>query len=233
MAAQKGRFIALDTETTGLNAAAGDRIVEIGAVEMSGGLPTGRRYHVYLNPYPRKVHPEAQEVHGLSDQFLADKPKFRTEGRKFVEFLGDATLVIHNAPFDMGFISAELKNAGLPPLRNEIVDSLKIARELYPGQRATLDALCSRLGVDNSARELHGALIDADLLAQVYVKMAGFDRLDLAVEGPQAEVSVSTSVPGRAPRPRRQPVLATEAEVAAHRAFVVEQVKDSLWMTAA
>lgn len=226
------RVISLDTETTGTSHANGDRIVEIGAVEIVGNLETGRTYHTYLCPYPTAVSEEAREVHGLSDEFLRDKPKFREVFHGLLDFIGDSPLVIHNAPFDMGFLNAEMARIGRHALANEVRDTLKIARLKYPGQRATLDALCSRLGVDNSGRDLHGALIDASLLAQVYVKMQELDRLALGTYQPQSSpTSAQALAPvARAAWPQRQPLLPTPEEMARHLAFVQSSIKDSLWM---
>jgi DNA polymerase III, epsilon subunit, Proteobacterial len=227
------RAVALDTETTGFKHSEGDRIVEIGAVELVGNIETGRTFHVYLNPYPRPVSQGAFEVHGLSTEFLMDKPKFRDVYHGFVDFIGDSPLIIHNAAFDVGFINAEFERMGRRPLTNEIRDTLRTARDKYPGQRVSLDALCSRLGVDNSRRDLHGALIDASLLAQVYVKMMELDRLALLpVDSGQADSVLpvaSVSIPRR-PFPRRAPLDPTQAELAAHEAFISSAVKDSLWV---
>src|SRR5690606_12136968 len=150
--------IVLDTETTGLSPTTGDRIVEIGCVELINHIPTGRHYHVYLNPQ-RPMPEEAFRVHGLSEDFLRDKPLFREQAEAFLDFIGDAKLIIHNAPFDVGFLNAELEQARLPPLRNEVIDTVMLAREVHPGARVSLDALCKHYGIDNSRRSLHGALL--------------------------------------------------------------------------
>lgn len=224
------RTISLDTETTGFSHAEGDRIVEIGAVEVIGNLETGRTFHTYLCPYPKPVSPGAQEIHGLSDEFLRDKPKFKDVFHDFLDFIQDSPLVIHNAAFDMGFLNAELGRIGRRPLTNEVRDTVKIARTKYPGQRASLDALCSRLGVDNSGRELHGALIDASLLAQVYVKMMELDRLALAheVESSSVESGHMQSIRRRMREPRCI-LMPTPEELAAHTEFIKSSIKDSLW----
>ena len=174
------RQIFFDTETTGLEAAGGDRILEIGCVEMVNRQLTGRHLHFYINP-ERASHEEALAVHGLTEAFLADKPKFGQIVDEFVDFVAGAELVIHNAPFDIGFVNAEMKRLGRPPI-NDVVskvrDTLLMAREMFPGKKNSLDALCGRLDVDNSKRELHGAHIDAELLAQVYINMTrGQDSL--------------------------------------------------------
>jgi DNA polymerase-3 subunit epsilon len=164
------RQVVLDTETTGLNARNGDRIVEVGCVELVGRKPSGRRLHLYLNP-EREVPIDAQRIHGLSDEFLADKPKFRDVASEVAEFIRDAELVIHNAAFDMEFLNVEFGLLAVPEWPNasricaNVVDTLKMARDLRPGKRNTLDALCSEYGIDNSNRKFHGALLDAELLA--------------------------------------------------------------------
>ena len=161
------RHIVLDTETTGLSAKDGHRIIEIGAVEMVNLSLTGQSLHLYINP-EREIDAGAQEIHGLSSEFLANKPVFADILSEFTDFIGDDLLVIHNAPFDIGFLNAELSQCGHPPLSmDRVVDTLPLARQKYPGAQASLDALCRRFGVDNSHRDLHGALIDADLLAAV------------------------------------------------------------------
>lgn len=174
------RQIFLDTETTGLAADAGDRILEIGCIEMEGRRYTGRTLHHYINPQ-RASHPDALRVHGITDAFLADKPLFADVAQQIVEFVRGAEVIIHNAAFDVGFIDAELRRLGRPALAEHaalVTDSLLMARELYPGKANSLDALCKRLEVDNSQRELHGALLDAGLLAEVYVRMTrGQDAL--------------------------------------------------------
>jgi len=165
------RQIVLDTETTGLSADAGDRIIEIGCVELINRKLTGRTFHCYLNP-ERESHEDALKVHGISNEFLLDKPKFFEISEEFLGFIKDAELIIHNAAFDVGFLNKELQTSGSLPLQNHVVkilDTLVMAKEIYPGKRNSLDALCDRLGVNNSARTLHGALLDAELLADVYI----------------------------------------------------------------
>jgi len=165
------RQIVLDTETTGLSADAGDRIIEIGCVELINRKLTGRTFHCYLNP-ERESHEDALKVHGISNEFLLDKPKFFEISEEFLGFIKDAELIIHNAAFDVGFLNKELQTGGSLPLQNHVVkilDTLVMAKEIYPGKRNSLDALCDRLGVNNSARTLHGALLDAELLADVYI----------------------------------------------------------------
>ncbi len=167
------RQIFLDTETTGLNAAQGDRVIEIGCIEYVNRRDSGRRLHHYINPQ-RSSHPDALRVHGITDAFLADKPLFEAVAGELVEFLKGADVVIHNASFDIGFLDAELARLSLPPVARhvgKVTDSLLLAREQFPGKANSLDALCKRLEVDNSGRELHGALLDAGLLAEVYLRL--------------------------------------------------------------
>ncbi len=170
------RQIVLDTETTGISPKEGHRIIEIGCMEMINRKITGERYHVYINPR-REVEKAAQEVHGITDEFLKDKPFFEDIVKEFMDFLDNGELVIHNAPFDVGFINHELKlcrhHVQLVETQCSVLDTLAMARKMHPGQRNSLDALCKRYHVDNSQRDLHGALVDADLLAQVYLAMTG------------------------------------------------------------
>jgi DNA polymerase-3 subunit epsilon len=182
------RQVFLDTETTGLKVADGDRLIEIGCIEMIDRRPTGRRLHHYVNPQ-RPSHPDAVRVHGITDDFLADKPLFDAVARELLEFVREADVVIHNAAFDVGFIDAELERLGLPRLAEHaggITDSLTLARELFPGKHNSLDALCKRLEVDNSQRELHGALLDAGLLAEVYLRMTRGQK-SLVIEADDGE----------------------------------------------
>ena len=181
------REIVLDTETTGLEHELGHRIIEIGAVELISHIPTGKHYHVYINP-ERDIDARASEVHGITIDQLADKPVFADIADGFLDFIRDSTLVIHNASFDMGFINAELRRLQKPVISNEqVIDTLTIARKKYPGGQASLDALCKKFGVDNSGRDLHGALIDADLLALVYIELIGGKQPDLMGELAQDE----------------------------------------------
>lgn len=188
------RQIFLDTETTGLNAESGDRIIEIGCVELINRRFTGNNLHFYINP-ERSSHEEALKVHGLTDEFLADKPKFAAIVDELMAYLEGAEILAHNAPFDVGFLDAELKRLGRPPFAEhvrEITDTVVLARELYPGKSNSLDALCKRLEVDNSSRTLHGALLDAGLLAEVYIRMTrGQESLVIdEAEVTQTEVAV-------------------------------------------
>src|SRR5690625_343765 len=166
------RSIALDTETTGFSWEKGDRIIEIGCVEMIDNVRSGEQFHIYIDP-EREVSEGARRVHGLSRRDLIGKPKFKEIAQDFLDFVRDDPLIIHNAPFDIGFLNYELSRCGLPKLRNDIVDTLPEARRRWPGRHSSLDALCRRFSIDNSSRKLHGALLDADLLAQVYLEMRG------------------------------------------------------------
>lgn len=226
------RQIFFDTETTGLRAEAGDRIIEIGCLEMVNRQLTGNKLHLYLNP-ERPSDPDAIRIHGLTDEFLADKPKFAEIADELLDFLRDAELVIHNAAFDIGFMNAELKRLKRP-LINDIVggvrDTLLMARELFPGKANSLDALCKRLEVDNSSRTLHGALLDAELLAEVYVRLTrGQDSLVI-----DESSSHESSGPGEMQVEAvdfsqfELPVIAaSEAELLAHQAVLAELDKAS------
>jgi DNA polymerase-3 subunit epsilon len=224
------REIVLDTETTGFDPETGDRIVEIGGVELWNHMPTGRTYHQYINP-ERAMPQEAFQVHGLGDDFLRDKPLFRDVAGAFVDFVGDATLVIHNAAFDMKFINAEFGWLRLPPIPwDRAVDTLMIARKRFPGSPASLDALCRRFGIDNSARTLHGALLDAEILAEVYLELIGGRQPGFVLGGLATNASgMAEAVWRPGPRPRPLPPRITEAEAAAHRAFVEKLGPDALW----
>ena len=235
------REIVLDTETTGLDPATGDRIVEIGAVELFNHLPTGRTFHVYLNP-ERPMPQEAFEVHGLGDEFLRDKPRFAEIAGDFLAFIGDdARLVIHNAQFDMKFLNAELRLAGHPPLPSgRAIDTLDLARSRFPGAQNSLDALCRRFRIDNTNRTLHGALLDSELLAEVYLALRGGRQPALVLEatvtggtGPAAGGPAAAGAgPGgpRAPRPRPLAPRITPAEAEAHAAFVARMGDKALWL---
>jgi len=228
------REIVLDTETTGFEPQDGDRIVEIGAVELLNHVPTGRTYHQYINPQ-RSMPKEAFEVHGLGDDFLRDKPLFVDIAQDFVDFIGDATLVIHNAAFDMKFLNAELGWVKRPLLpMGRALDTLAIARRRFPGSPASLDALCRRFGIDNSNRTLHGALLDSEILAEVYLELIGGRQPDFALAtDPTDQSRGETGSTWRArPRPTSLSSLLTESEAAAHAAFVAELGDDALWKKA-
>ncbi len=226
------REIVLDTETTGFEPESGDRIVEIGALELWNHMPTGKTYHQYINP-ERPMPQSAFEVHGLGDEFLADKPLFAEIARDFLDFIGDAPLVIHNASFDMKFINAELGWIGIEPLpMSRAIDTLAIARRKFPGSPASLDALCRRFGIDNSARTLHGALLDSEILAEVYLELIGGRQPDFGLTTSLQAETASEAERGRNPAPPRPAALApriTPEEAAAHEAFVKTLGEDALW----
>jgi len=225
------REIVLDTETTGLDPEEGHRIVEIGAVELHNGLPTGAIYHQHIDP-ERPMPLEAFQIHGLGDDFLRGKPVFAAIVDALLDFLGDAPLVIHNAAFDMKMLNAELARLGRPALpMSRAVDTVAIARRRFPGAQASLDALCRRFGVDNSGREKHGALLDCELLAEVYLELQGGRQRGLALAaGPRTRGPEGPAQPGRpAARANPLPPRLTEAERAAHAAFVAELGPDALW----
>lgn len=225
------REIVLDTETTGFDPESGDRIVEIGAIELMGHIRTDKTFHVYINP-ERDMPDDAKAVHGLDNDFLRDKPKFREIGAQFVEFIGDAPLVIHNATFDMRFLNAELRWMGLPEMpSSRAIDTLAIARKKFPGAPASLDALCRRFGIDNSARTLHGALLDSEILAEVYLELIGGRQPDFGLAPIRTETKGGDASAWRpTPRPAKLPPRITEAERAAHDAFVAKIGEKALWL---
>lgn len=224
------REIIFDTETTGLDPQRGDRMVEIGCIEMVNRVTTGRTFHAYFNP-ERTMPAEAEAVHGLSDAFLADKPLFAERAEELLEFIGDSPLVAHNAGFDFGFLNAELAACGLDAVcKSRMIDTVALARVRHPGAKLSLDALCTRYGVDRSHRTLHGALLDSELLAQVYVELTGGRQIGLELAAERTEVLVASVVTVerarifRAPRPH----AASQAELAAHAAFL-DSIKSPLW----
>ena len=227
------REIVFDTETTGFKFGEGDRLVEIGCVELVNRVETGRSFHAYYHP-EQSMPAEALAVHGLSDVFLSDKPVFAAGVADLLDFLGDAPLVAHNASFDFGFLNGELGRCGFPAVcvRTRYVDTLAIARTRHPGAKHTLDALCSRYGIDRSHRVLHGALLDAQLLAQVYVELMGGRQigLGLADEVRPTIVNAARTAPVAAARPIRPPRVfaASPGELAAHAAFL-SRITDPLW----
>ena len=228
------REIVLDTETTGFEPTEGHRIVEIGAVELFNHMPTGRTYHQYINP-KRPMPKEAFEVHGLGDDFLRDKPLFAGIAQAFLDFIADAPLVIHNASFDMKFLNAELALANMPALpAARAVDTLLIARKKFPGSPASLDALCRRFNIDNSMREKHGALLDSEILAEVYLELVGGRQPDFGLATAAQNTAADENNSGRAwrPRPRPTPLASrlTEAESAAHTAFVGAMGDAAIWL---
>jgi DNA polymerase-3 subunit epsilon len=223
------REIVLDTETTGLNPANGDRIVEIGCIELINHVPSGNNYHQYINP-ERPMPEEAFNVHGLSEEFLADHPVMADVMDAFVEFIGDAPLVIHNAEFDMRFINAELGLLNRAPLKmDRAIDTVRLAREKFPGAPASLDALCKRFNIDNSSRTLHGALLDAELLAEVYLELIGGRQTDMGLTANAAATGATTEDQERVRREPR-PHVASAEEQAAHTAFL-EKIKEPIWTT--
>ncbi|MBB6504837.1 DNA polymerase-3 subunit epsilon [Sphingomonas endophytica] len=226
------REIVFDTETTGLSFAGGDRMVEIGCVELVNRVETGRTFHAYFHP-ERDMPAEAERVHGLSATFLAKHPVFAAGVAALLEFIGDAPLVAHNAGFDFSFLNGELERCGnVAVCRTRMVDTLAIARVRHPGAKHTLDALCSRYGIDRSHRVLHGALLDAQLLAQVYVELMGGRQIGLGLVSEAAPIIVEQVVAAPA-RPRPVRVFSpSDAELAAHAAFL-KKVKEPLWGVAA
>jgi len=240
------REIVLDTETTGFDPKTGDRMVEIGAVELMNHMPTGNTYHQYINP-ERDMPQGAFEVHGLGpdllipprppeggEVILKDKPLFREIGQAFLDFVGDAKLVIHNASFDMKFLNAELGWMGLPLLpMDQAIDTLLIARKRFPGSPASLDALCRRFSIDTSARTLHGALLDSEILAEVYLELIGGRQPDFALSTNTAATGTSDSDSWRPmARPNPLPGRLTASEQAAHDAFVETLGENAVWKRA-
>lgn len=228
------REIVLDTETTGLDPfdTPAHRIVEIGAVELWNQVPTGKTYHQYINP-DRDMPAEAFAVHGISEAFLSDKPRFGDIAQAFLDFVADARLVIHNASFDMRFLNAELSWLGLAPLPDDrALDTLLIARRRFPGSPASLDALCRRFGIDNSNRTLHGALLDSEILAEVYLELTGGRQADFGLGADQANTRSSTVESTWRPQPRKVPLPSrlTDEERTAHAAMVAELGEGALWV---
>ncbi len=222
------RQIVLDTETTGLSAEAGDRIIEIGCVELVSRKLTGRNKHFYLNP-ERESHEDALKVHGISNEFLRDKPKFAAIADELLAYLEGAEIIIHNAAFDVGFLNKELELLGRPPVTQcvaRVTDTLAMAKEMYPGKRNSLDALCDRLGVDNSGRTLHGALLDAELLADVYINLTrGQDALLIDDVDASATSGIVTRIDLR--QFTLPVLLASDQEAAAHEAVLAQLDKAS------
>ncbi len=219
------RKVILDTETTGLDFRTGDRVIEIGCVELLGRQLTGQRFHAYLNP--ERPVADSERIHGLSDDFLSDKPKFAAVAADFIEFIRGAELVIHNAAFDVGFLDNELgllKHDGIRQICGEVIDTLRMAREMRPGKKNNLDALCAEFGVDNSGRQLHGALRDAELLAAVYLAMTrGQNSLEIEFDSPAVDYSLG----GTRQRPPLVVLAASAAELADHSRVLDEIAKES------
>jgi DNA polymerase III subunit epsilon len=225
------REIVFDTETTGFEPGDGHRIVEIGCVELIDHFPTGKSFQAYLNP-ERDVPVESQRVHGLTDDFLRDKPLFAAVAEEFLSFIGDAPLVIHNASFDIKFINAELARTGHDPIPlARAIDTIEIAKRKIPGARYSLDELCKRFGVDLTARAKHGALLDADLTAQIYLELVGGRQRGLALA--PAEIVAAQAEPDAAcarPRPQKLPPRISEEELALHAIFVVKELgENAIW----
>ena len=217
------REIIFDTETTGLDSSE-DRIIEIGGVEMIDRFPTGRSLHFYVNPGDRRVHPEAVAIHGITDERLKDEPRFEGIVDAVIEFFGDARLVAHNAPFDVGFLNAEFARLGRPPLaQDRIIDSLSLARRKHPMAPNSLDALCRRYGIDNSGREKHGALLDSELLAEVYIELIGGKQTSLGLQVATGGATLA-AVTHPGPRPKPLPPRLDGAGIAKHR----ERMRDVL-----
>lgn len=224
------REIVFDTETTGLDAANGDRLIELGCIEIVNHIPTGREFHRYLNP-DREVHPDAVAVHGLTNEFLRDKPRFQEVVDEFLAFIGDSPLVAHNGTFDLGFINAELERLGRPPIAvGRIVDTLALARRRHPAGPNTLDALCKRYGIDISQRTKHGALLDSMLLAGVYVELLGERQATLVFAGNGAQDTARAAAGRAIQRPAPLPPLLTEEDEAAHREFIKTLGAEPVWM---
>lgn len=224
------REIVLDTETTGLDHRTGDRLIEIGCVEIVNRVPTGNELHLFVNP-ERDVPAEAQAVHGISTEFLQDKPLFHEVADEFIAFIADDPLVIHNASFDIGFLNAELGYVGKPPLNmNRVVDTLQLARRKHPAGPNNLDALCRRYNIDNSARTKHGALLDSLLLAEVYIELLGERQamLGLGVEG-RGESRQAARAATAKQRPKALPSRLSETDIKAHDEFVATLGDDPLW----
>lgn len=222
------REIILDTETTGLDPATGDRLVEIAGVEVLNFIPTGEHFHVYINP-ERDVPDEAFQVHGLSTEFLKDKPLFKDVAQDFLNFIGDSRLVIHNAEFDMKFLNSELKRIGFDPLPAErAFDTLTYARRKHPGASNSLDALCSRYKIDNSRRTKHGALLDSEILAEVYAELMGGRQATLILA---AETATSQMIEVKTRRERTKPLapLLKEEEARLHAGFLEKLGDKAVW----
>ncbi len=230
------REIVLDTETTGLNPRNGDKIVEIGCVELFNHLPTGKNFHCYLNPQ-RDMPEEAFRVHGLSAEFLSEKPLFISQAQQFLDFIQDSPLIIHNAPFDMGFLNAELKNISFEIIKNKVIDTVILARKVHPGARVSLDALCKNYNIDLSRRELHGALLDSEILAEVYLELIGGRQVGFALnESEKTKENIQNNISNITPTLKpaaKRPIPLTprikEQEIKAHEDLLEEMGESALW----
>lgn len=229
------REIIFDTETTGLSAENGDRIIEIGAIELVNRFPTGVTYHEYLHPGDREIHPDAQRVHGISLEQLKDKPTFAEILPGFIEFFSEGTLVAHNARFDVGFFDAELKRLNQPPIDGtRVVDTLAIAKRKFPGGRNSLDALCDRFGISRATRTLHGALLDSELLADVYIELTGGRQVGMSLEisiDASADPDVLEPAAHTSSRQRQHalPGRLNQAELNAHDAMIQSIGESAIW----
>ena len=234
--AENIREIIFDTETTGLSARDGDRVIEIGAIELVNRFPTGKTFHEFINPDGREVHPDALNIHGISNEFLKDKPTFKDILPKFTEFFAAGNLIAHNASFDMDFLNAEMTRAGIKLFDpGRVIDTLLIARRKFPGQRNSLDALCSRFDIDNSRREKHGALLDSELLAEVYLELMGGRQASLTLE--HASSIEEPGMPSRSnvetleslQRPKALPARLSQEDIKRHREFVDQMGDNPVW----
>ncbi len=229
------REIVFDTETTGLSPRDGDRVIEIGAIELINHFPTGKTFHVFINPEERKVDPGAFDVHGISNEFLADKPKFGDIATEFLAFVETGFLIAHNASFDMGFINAELRRIDHPPIENErVIDSLQLARRKHPAGPNSLDVLCSRYNIDNSHRTKHGALLDSELLAEVYLELIGGRQAALELAADEQVITIATTEgtigqSSQKQRPQPLPSRPSEQERKAHNDFIESIGEHAIW----
>ncbi|MBL4891079.1 MAG: DNA polymerase III subunit epsilon [Rhizobiaceae bacterium] len=228
------REIIFDTETTGLKAEGGDRIIEIGAIELVNRFPTGNTFHQYINADGKDIHPDAERIHGISADFLSDKPVFADIAEDFVKFFTDAKLIAHNAKFDMGFVNAELKRLSMNPFPwTTVIDTLQLARHKHPMGPNSLDALCKRYNIDNSHRTKHGALLDAELLADVYIELLGGKQASLLLDANAAKPGERTRTNGKTqkatPRPKALPSRLNDEILAEHKAFIETMGEDAIW----
>lgn len=225
------REIVLDTETTGFSHKDGDRIVEVGCVELMNHIPTGQTYHTYVNPQ-RDMPEGAFRVHGLSEEFLSDKPLYGDVSAGFIDFIQDSTLIIHNAPFDMGFLNAEQKKIGGATLSNPVIDTVSLARKKHPGARVGLDALCKHYGINNSHRTLHGALLDSEILAEVYLELLGGRQsvMQLGLDQSQADLTQIAENVRAQKRPIPLEVFQSEQDIKAHSQLLETLGKQPIWL---
>ncbi len=225
------REIVLDTETTGFKATNGDRIVEIGCIELINHIPSGKDFQTYINP-ERDMPDGAFSVHGLSEEFLADKPLFHDIATDFLSFIDDAPLIIHNAPFDMGFLNFELKKINIQPIKNKIVDTVLLARKIHPGARVSLDALCKHYGVNNSHRTLHGALLDSQILAEIYLELIGGRQVALSLSENISEEPQTKEINQKTidlTRTNRLEDRVSKQEEQAHNELIKNMGENTLW----